>query len=68
MNGLLTDATASMRWAAVSERINVRLDCLDVDTVDLGPLSQELRIVDPLGPGQDLLAAHEHIVRIRPFL
>lgn len=37
------------------------------DSVVLGPLLQEGRVVDPLCPGQDLLPPHEHVVGVGPL-
>ena len=57
-----------MGRAAVLERVDVRLYGLQVDAVVLGALSQEIRVVDSLGSRENLLATHEHVVRVRPFL
>lgn len=33
-----------------------------------GPFSQQLSIMHSLGPGEDLLSSHEHVIRIGVFL
>lgn len=38
------------------------------DVVVLGPLCQQLSVVDPLSPRQDLLSSHEHVVGVGVFL
>ena len=48
----------------VAERINVRGNCLQLHAVMVGPLDQKVGVVDSLRPGEDLLAAHKHVVRV----
>src|SRR3989338_4077595 len=55
-----------MRWSTVLEGINVRLDGVDWDVVLLGPLGQQLGIMDALGSRHNLLTSHEEIIRVAP--
>ena len=38
------------------------------DLVHFSPLLEQARVVDALRPRQDLLAAHEHVVRVAQLL
>ena len=49
---------------AVTEAVNVSSNGGDINTMVLGSLCQELRIVDPLSSRQDLFSSHEHVVAV----
>merc|ERR1719336_1282932 len=53
-----------MRRTPISERIDVRGNGVKSHTVQLCPLNQELRIVNPLSSGKDFFSTHEHVVAV----
>ncbi len=60
-----TDTAAGVRRTAEAEGVDVGLDLLEVDAVLLRASRQQLGVVDSLRATHDLLAAHEHVVRVR---
>ena len=61
---LEADSTSGMGWRAEAERVDVRLHLLRVDPDCLHALFEKRRVVQPLGATEDLLAAHEEVVRV----
>ncbi|KRY78298.1 hypothetical protein T4B_80 [Trichinella pseudospiralis] len=59
-----SDTTARMRWTSVPERVDVSFNFLQIYIVMLGSFNQQIRVVYSLRAGEDLLAAHVHIIRI----
>mmetsp|Transcript_8208 Transcript_8208/g.23372 ORF Transcript_8208/g.23372 Transcript_8208/m.23372 type:complete len:312 (-) Transcript_8208:98-1033(-) len=64
-DALEADAAAAVRQRAVAEGVDVALDAVHGDLVGVGALHQELRLVDALRAGEDLLAADEEVVAVR---
>ena len=59
-----TDAAAGMRRTAVFERVNVGRDLREVNLVSFRALREHRWVVYALRAAHDLLAAHEHVVRV----
>jgi hypothetical protein len=61
---LRTDTSTTVRWAALSEAIDVILHDIRVDAAFLHSLLQERRLVDTLPTRQDLLATDEKVAGV----
>jgi hypothetical protein len=57
-----------VRRATEPKRVGVVLHLLRVDTGLLDPLDEEFRVVNTLSSREDLLTAHEEVVRVGEFL
>ena len=61
---LEADSTSGMGRRAEAECVDVRLHLLGVDPDGLHALLEQRGVVQPLGATEDLLAAHEKVVRV----
>jgi hypothetical protein len=61
---LKTNTTSTVRRTAHTEGIDVRFHRVRLNTLLLHLLDEECGVVDTLGSGQNLLAAHEEVVGI----
>lgn len=67
-HSLQADATTSVRRTAVSERVDVGSNGVNVDAVVLGSLDQHFGLMDTLSSREDLFSTNENIVRVGEFL
>ena len=61
---LETEASTSMCWRTIAERLDIVLNRLNRDVVGLCTLSKHNWIMNTLGTRGDLLTTHEEIVRV----
>ena len=67
-NTLETDTATSVRRSTEPEGIDVTLHRLGSDTGNLHALDEVVGVVDTLSAREDLLSAHEEVVRVGVFL